>query len=78
MVSYSELLNATMTFTECKELYNADIIFILVSCIVIVIVLFVLLIYYLIKLDKCSKFIRYNNMQKKFQEWKNDNKGLIL
>jgi hypothetical protein len=75
-MKYSDLTNITMTLQECKQ-YLAipgKELFIIIS---IFLILITLLLFWIINdLMNCQKFIKENKLQKQFQQFKKDNKGL--
>lgn len=76
MVMYNELLNATMTYTECRELVKPDILFLGIGTIIVCLIFFGFVIYLTIQNKKMSTFIKDSKLEEHFQHHKNKNKGL--
>ena len=73
---YNLIGQQLLTQTQCINMYKGDIIGLGVIALLGLICLGILSIIAIRKHVKMKQFIKESKLEKKFQEWKNDNKGL--
>lgn len=76
VLTYDMIQNITMTITQCNDLYtpsiiNAGVMLLILSGLALFSVLF-----FGIKHQNLRRFVKDNKLEQKYQEWKNNNKGL--
>ena len=75
-LTYEMIQNATMSISQCNEYINDDAKVIALLSLGCIIVLITGLLYITFKWAKLRNFVKEKKLQKQFQEYKNDNKGL--
>jgi uncharacterized membrane-anchored protein len=75
-LTYEMIQNATMSISQCNGYLKDDARLLGVLCLVLVAVLVAMLLVMTFKYVKMKNFIKEKKLQKSFQEFKNDNKGL--
>ena len=75
-ITYDMLDGMIMTAKQCDSLWRPQMlgfsIFVLIGFLLFAIIAF----YHIHKYIKLKQFVKENKLEKKYQEWKSDNKGL--
>ena len=75
-ITYEMMDNIIMTSKQCTDLWKPELlsfsIFMLIGFIIIAGIGF----YFINRYIKLKQFVKENKLEKKFQEWKDNNKGL--
>jgi hypothetical protein len=86
LITYEMLQNVTMTMSQCKEVVGLkageSIIssgeFIVVVTLGVILGALLITLYWGLQIHKLVTFIRDTKLEKKYQEWKQNNKGLMM
>ena len=77
MINYLDFRDSlVLTVEECAKEYSAMYTGPLIAALMGMILISIMLVWLLNKYVKLRQFIKDSKLQKKFQEWKKDNKGL--
>jgi hypothetical protein len=75
-IMYSTFNEALMTVEQCRHSIRVEIVPPLILLLFAMIFIAGIAFYHIHKYMKLKQFVKENKLEKKFQEWKADNKGL--
>ncbi len=75
-LTYDMLLQSTLPFEQCREMANSDILFLGIMCLIAILIFGVFLVYFAFQNKNMSSFIKKENLETKYQKYKQMNKGL--